>query len=211
VARRCCAADHSEKFSAASPHSFVFLCADHIAPNAGRYQDRRSPKPKESRALSLSCNLTALAKSHGHQGHKHGKHAHRHHNKHSHHAHHHPKHHRWHHHKHHHPKHAHHKHCHHKWGNRCGCHGKWGHHCKKWYPEYETTEYSEPSYTYTQPSYTYARPRYIYTPPSYTETKPAPSCTCLTKEYAPDGTVIFKDVCTKEMAVSEPSSEKAEN
>jgi len=30
-------------------------------------------------------------------------------------------------------------------------------------------------------------------------TEPGP-CTCLTKEYTPDGTVVFKDLCTKEMA-----------
>jgi hypothetical protein len=27
-------------------------------------------------------------------------------------------------------------------------------------------------------------------------------CTCLTKEYTPDGTVVFKDLCTKEMAAA---------
>jgi hypothetical protein len=29
---------------------------------------------------------------------------------------------------------------------------------------------------------------------------PAPRCTCLTKEYTQDGLVVFKDVCTKEVA-----------
>jgi len=29
---------------------------------------------------------------------------------------------------------------------------------------------------------------------------PAPSCTCLTKQYTPDNLVVFKDVCTKEVA-----------
>ena len=29
---------------------------------------------------------------------------------------------------------------------------------------------------------------------------PAPRCTCLTKEYTPDGLVVFQDVCTKEVA-----------
>jgi hypothetical protein len=29
---------------------------------------------------------------------------------------------------------------------------------------------------------------------------PAPSCTCLSKEYTPDNLVVFKDVCTKEVA-----------
>jgi hypothetical protein len=28
----------------------------------------------------------------------------------------------------------------------------------------------------------------------------APRCTCLTKEYTQDGLVVFKDVCTKEVA-----------
>ena len=29
---------------------------------------------------------------------------------------------------------------------------------------------------------------------------PAPRCTCLTKEYTPEGLVVFQDVCTKEVA-----------
>ena len=129
--------------------------------------------------------VTASAKSHNGSHHS----SHKSHKKHSKHAHHHHKHHKWHHH-----KHAHHHHKHHK--HWCW-HHKHHHHCKKWWVDYETT------YNTTTPTYTYSEPNYVYT-------KPAPSCTCLTKEYAPDGTVIFKDVCTKEMAVSEPSSEKAE-
>lgn len=145
-------------------------------------------------AIGLAfATVPASAKSHHGNGshhsshkssHKHGKHAHRHkhHHKHAHH--------KWHHHKHHHHKHAHHHHKHWCW------HHKHHHHCKKWWIDYETT-YVTPTYTYSEPS-----------TPSYVYTKPAPSCTCLTKEYAPDGTVIFKDVCTKEMATSEPGPEK---
>jgi hypothetical protein len=31
-------------------------------------------------------------------------------------------------------------------------------------------------------------------------------CTCLTKEYTPQGAVVFKDVCTNEMAMNPPVS-----
>jgi hypothetical protein len=31
-------------------------------------------------------------------------------------------------------------------------------------------------------------------------------CTCLTKEYTPEGAVVFKDLCTKEMAMNPPLS-----
>jgi hypothetical protein len=30
-------------------------------------------------------------------------------------------------------------------------------------------------------------------------------CTCLTKEYTPEGAVVFKDLCTKEMAMNPPA------
>jgi hypothetical protein len=31
-------------------------------------------------------------------------------------------------------------------------------------------------------------------------------CTCLTKEYTPEGAVVFKDLCTKEMAMNPPET-----
>jgi len=31
-----------------------------------------------------------------------------------------------------------------------------------------------------------------------------PTCTCLTKEYLPNGAVLFKDVCTNEAAINPP-------
>src|SRR5665647_288578 len=38
-------------------------------------------------------------------------------------------------------------------------------------------------------------------PVGYVERVAAPGpCTCLTKDYTPDGIVVFKDLCTKEMA-----------
>jgi hypothetical protein len=40
-----------------------------------------------------------------------------------------------------------------------------------------------------------------------TTTGPATStCTCLTKQYTPQGAVVFKDVCTNEMAMNPPAS-----
>ena len=34
---------------------------------------------------------------------------------------------------------------------------------------------------------------------------PAGRCTCLTKEYTPEGAVVFKDTCTNEMAMNPPA------
>lgn len=34
-------------------------------------------------------------------------------------------------------------------------------------------------------------------------------CTCLTKEYTPEGAVVFKDLCTKEMAMNPPANASA--
>ena len=35
------------------------------------------------------------------------------------------------------------------------------------------------------------------------------SCNCLTKEYLADGTVLFKDLCTKEMALAPANNTQA--
>jgi len=46
-----------------------------------------------------------------------------------------------------------------------------------------------------------------YVAPSYAASTPAPaSCNCLTKEYLPDGSVLFKDLCTKEQASASDGS-----
>jgi len=42
---------------------------------------------------------------------------------------------------------------------------------------------------------------------SYAATTPTTSgtCSCLTKQYTPEGVVVFKDVCTNEMAMNPPA------
>ena len=43
--------------------------------------------------------------------------------------------------------------------------------------------------------------------PTYVASRPvAGPCTCLSKEYTPDGAVLFKDRCTNEMAMNPPSA-----
>jgi len=42
-----------------------------------------------------------------------------------------------------------------------------------------------------------------------TTAAPAAPCTCLTKTYLQDGTVMFKDVCTNEAAAATPEDAKA--
>jgi hypothetical protein len=39
---------------------------------------------------------------------------------------------------------------------------------------------------------------------AYATTPTTNRCTCLTKEYTPQGAVVFKDVCTNEMAMNPP-------
>ena len=48
----------------------------------------------------------------------------------------------------------------------------------------------------------YAQGRYYVTPVTYTAiSRPVVNtCNCLTKEYTPNGVVVFKDLCTQEMA-----------
>jgi hypothetical protein len=41
-------------------------------------------------------------------------------------------------------------------------------------------------------------------------TVPAGPCTCLTKDYLQDGSVLFKDVCTKEAAMATPDELRAQ-
>ena len=37
------------------------------------------------------------------------------------------------------------------------------------------------------------------------------SCNCLTKSYLENGTVVFKDLCTQEMAMNPPADKQAQN
>ena len=73
---------------------------------------------------------------------------------------------------------------------RCG----WHHYRCNWYPHFRKV-YVSP--TYVAPSY--VAPTYVA--PTYTG-QPGP-CTCLSKQYLKDGSVLFKDNCTKESAVTE--------
>lgn len=41
---------------------------------------------------------------------------------------------------------------------------------------------------------------------TYASTPATNTCTCLTKQYTPQGAVVFKDVCTNEMAMNPPLS-----
>ena len=45
-----------------------------------------------------------------------------------------------------------------------------------------------------RPVYVVGRPATVYTRPV------AGTCNCLTKDYTPEGNVVFQDLCTKEMA-----------
>ena len=55
-------------------------------------------------------------------------------------------------------------------------------------------------------------PMQVSTPVATTPvtTTPTAPCTCLTKNYLTDGSVLFKDVCTKETAVATPDELKAQ-
>jgi len=51
----------------------------------------------------------------------------------------------------------------------------------------------------------YPRPVIYSAAPAVYAAKPAVNpCTCLTKEYTPEGAVLFKDICTNEAAINPP-------
>lgn len=51
------------------------------------------------------------------------------------------------------------------------------------------------------------RPIYVAPPVVYSAApRVAPARTCLTKEYTPQGQVLFRDVCTGEMAINPPTA-----
>jgi hypothetical protein len=96
-----------------------------------------------------------------------------------------------------------------------------GHWPRPGYPTY-TPSYT-PSYstTYVAPTYvapTYAAPTYAAAPsysapaPSYSAPSQAPAstCTCLTKSYQQDGSVLFQDTCTNEAAAAMPGQQQAQ-
>jgi hypothetical protein len=46
--------------------------------------------------------------------------------------------------------------------------------------------------------------------PGYVAPVARDNCNCLTKSYLADGSVMFKDICTKEAAVASPDELKAQ-
>jgi hypothetical protein len=46
----------------------------------------------------------------------------------------------------------------------------------------------------------------VATAATYASTPATSTCTCLTKQYTPQGAVVFKDVCTNEMAMNPPAN-----
>jgi hypothetical protein len=85
------------------------------------------------------------------------------------------------------PHFRHHRHVHH-WPRWCRFH----HNC--WRPRIWVGGVYTGGYGYTAPVQTIAAP-----------VAPVTSrCTCLTKEYTPEGAVLFKDVCTNEAAINPP-------
>jgi hypothetical protein len=71
-----------------------------------------------------------------------------------------------------------------------------------------------PVYQAPQPVYQAAIPVYQAPRPVVTATSAAPvaaePCNCLTKQYLDDGSVLFKDICTKEAATATPDELKAQ-
>ena len=71
-----------------------------------------------------------------------------------------------------------------------------------------------PVYQAPQPVYQAAAPVYQAPRPVVTATSAAPvaaePCNCLTKQYLDDGSVLFKDICTKEAATATPDELKAQ-
>jgi hypothetical protein len=69
-----------------------------------------------------------------------------------------------------------------------------GHHHPRWYVHYRRPIW-------------YGGAGYIAAPVTYAVSRPvvAGPCTCLSKEYTPEGAVLFKDRCTNEAAINPPA------
>jgi hypothetical protein len=89
-------------------------------------------------------------------------------------------------------------------GHWSGGHGGWGHGGFARYHQHYHWRFGY----YHRPIW-YARP-VVYG--GYTVARPiAPGpCTCLTKEYTPEGAVVFKDRCTNEEAMNPPPTQTGE-
>jgi len=81
---------------------------------------------------------------------------------------------------------VHHHHPHWRWG--------WGWRHRYWYPGYAAVGIGAVGVGTA-----------VATEPTYNR------CSCLTKEYTPDGAVLFKDVCTNEAAMNPPATAQQPN
>ena len=100
-------------------------------------------------------------------------------------------------------------------------HWHWyGHHYRhwRWYGHYRYCNWYRGSYCSRYPYYRYFYRYRTYSEPAYgtrdnddapavrtmpVQAAPAKPANCLVKEYLPDGNALFKDVCTKEEAVTD--------
>ncbi len=69
------------------------------------------------------------------------------------------------------------------------CWSRWGWRCRYWVPPVVTTGVV-----------TGVATGVVAAAPTWNR------CTCLTKEYTPEGAVVFKDLCTQEMAMNPPAA-----
>jgi hypothetical protein len=67
-------------------------------------------------------------------------------------------------------------------------------------PHWHRCGWHRPCFVRWHRPYVYAAPVAAVT--TYAAAPTYNRCTCLTKEYTPDGLVVFKDVCTKEIATA---------
>lgn len=77
-------------------------------------------------------------------------------------------------------------------------HPHWGGH-RRWHGHHHYRHYR----------HVYYAPRpvvYAARPVVYSAAPVVNRCTCLTKEYTPEGAVLFKDICTNEAAINPPAA-----
>jgi hypothetical protein len=79
------------------------------------------------------------------------------------------------------------------------------HYCGSYPVSYPTSYPTTYPTSYETPVATTYAPQPVASTPVAKDT-----CTCLTKSYLPDGSVLFKDVCTKEMALATADEVKAQ-
>jgi hypothetical protein len=93
-----------------------------------------------------------------------------------------------------------------------GPHKHWchHHHCNPWFVDWHTPHYVvdvvEPATAVIEKTALVES----VAAPVVAPVQRGDTCTCLTKQYLPDGSVLFSDVCTKEEAMATPEELKAQ-